>query len=118
MSDNKDSNNKDFKNTSAEILSDLLNSERVKRGVGYLRGEEFKGERERLRREAAERVGGSIKNIRDRYRGRKRTPEEAAREREITLKLAEVEAESAELRVRLADLLEEEAVLRAALEEL
>jgi hypothetical protein len=108
------SENKDFKNASAEILGDLLRSERVRRGVDYLRGDEFKSERDRLRQEAAER----IKRIRDRARGKRRTPEEAARERELTLRLAEVEAESAELRVRLAELLEEEAAIRGALEEL
>lgn len=31
---------KDFKNTSAEILSDLLSDERVKRVREYVRGEE------------------------------------------------------------------------------
>jgi len=108
------SENKDFKNASAEILADLLRGERVRRGVDYLRGDEFKSERDRLRQEAAAR----IKNLRDRARGKRRTPEEAARERELTLKLAEIEAESAEIRVRLAELLEEEAAIRAALDEL
>jgi len=108
------SENKDFKNASAEILSELLGRERVRRGVDYLRGDDFRVERERLRREAA----GRIKSLRDRARGKRRTPEEAARERTLTLRLAEVEAESADLRVRLAELLEEEAALRAALDEI
>ena len=110
----EDRNNKDFKNTSAEILADLLSDTRVRRGLSYLGGEEFKVDRERLRRNAGER----LKNIRERYRSKKRTPEAAARERELSLRLAEVEAEAAELRLRLAELLEEEGTLRRALEEL
>ena len=103
-----------FKQTSAEILSDLLSDARVKRAREYVRIEEFKADRERVRRDAAERV----KNIRERYRAKRRDPETAARERELTLRLAEVEAESADLRIRLSELLEEEESLRRALDEL
>ena len=105
-----------FKRGSAEILSDLLKEESVRRGVDYFRGEDFKANRERLRREAAKR----IKDVRDRYAAaaKRRTPEAAARERELTLRLAEVEAEAAEIRLRLSELLEEEAKLRASLEEI
>jgi hypothetical protein len=39
-----------------------------------------------------------------------------ARERELSLRLAEVEAEAAEARLRLSELLEEEHKLRAELE--
>lgn len=105
---------KDFKQSSAEIISDLLSDERVKRGLKYLGGEEFKADRERVRQGAAER----LKSIRDRYRGKKRTPEAAARERELTLRLAEVEAEAADVRIRLSELLEEEEKLRSELEDL
>ncbi len=105
---------KDFKQSSAEIISDLLSDERVKRGLKYLGGEEFRADRDRARRGAAER----LKNIRDRYRGKKRTPETAAREKELTLRLAEVEAEAADIRIRLSELLEEEEKLRSELEEL
>ncbi len=111
MADNRD---KDLKSSSAEILADLLTDPRVRRGLNYLGGEEFKADRERLRRGAGER----LKNIRERYRPKKRTPETAARERELTLRLAEVEAEAAELRLRLSELLEEEEKLRGALENL
>ncbi len=111
MADEKD---KDFKSSSAEILADLLSDARVRRGLNYLGGEEFRADRERLRRGAGER----LKNIRERYRPKKRDPETAARERELSLRLAEVEAEAAELRLRLAELLEEEGVIRRALEEL
>jgi hypothetical protein len=110
----EDKNNKDFKNTSAEILADLLSDARVRRGLSYLGGEEFKADRERLRRNAGER----LKNIRERYRPKRRDPETAARERELSLRLAEVETEAAELRLRLAELLEKEETLRRALEEL
>lgn len=103
-----------FKRNSAEILADLLSDKGVKRVREYVRSEEFKTERERIRQNAADR----LKNIRTRYRSRKRTPETAARERELTLRLAEVEAEAAELRIRLSELLEEEAKLRSELEEL
>ena len=106
--------NKFFKETSAEILSDLLSDARVKRVREYVRGEEFKADRERVRRDAAER----LKNIRERYRGKRRDPETAARERELTLRLAEVEAEAADLRIQLSELLEEEEKLRIALDEL
>lgn len=106
--------NKDLKSSSAEIIADLLSDPWVRRGLEYLGGEEFKTDRERIRRGAGER----LKNIRDRYRPRKRTPEGAARERELSLKLAAVEAEAAELRLRLAELLEEEEGLRKALEDL
>ena len=105
---------KDFKRSSAEIIADLLSDEKVRRGLKYLQGEEFKTERERVRQEAARR----LKDIRDRYRPKTRTPETAARERELTLRLAAVEAEAAELRLRLSELLEEEEKLRAELEEL
>jgi hypothetical protein len=103
---------KDLKSSSAEIIADLLADPRVRRGLRYLRGEEFKADRERIRQGAGER----LKNIRNRYRPKKRTPETAARERELTLRLAEVEAEAAELRLRLSELLEEEEQLRGALE--
>lgn len=105
---------KDFKNTSADILSDLLSDERVKRVREYVRGEDFKADRERIRQNAAER----LKNIRNRYGAKRRDPETAARERDLTLRLAEVEAESAEIRLRLSELLEEEEKLRSALDEL
>ena len=111
MADGKD---KDFKSSSAEIISDLLSDPLVRRGLKYLGGEEFKAERERIRQGAGER----LKNIRNRYRPKKRTPDTAARERELSLKLAEIEAEAAELRVRLAELFEEEESLRRALEDL
>ena len=110
----EDRNNKDFKNTSAEILADLLSDARVRRGLDYLGGEEFKADRERVRRDATER----LKNIRQRYRSKRRDPETAAREKELTLRLAEVEADSADLRIRLSELLEEEEKLRRDLDEL
>jgi hypothetical protein len=103
-----------FKQSSAEIISDLLSDAKVKRVREYVGGEDFKSDRERIRQEAARR----LKNVRDRYRQKGRTPETAAKERELTLRLAEVEAEAAELRVRLSELLEEEEKLRAALDEL
>ncbi len=106
--------NKDLKNSSAEIIADLLSDPRVRRGLKYLQGEEFKTDRERLLREAGE----YLKGVRNRYRPQKRTPEAAARERELSLKLAAVEAEAAELRLRLAELLEEEKKLRTDLERL
>lgn len=105
---------KDFKQTSAEIISELFSDERVKGFRDYVQGEEFKADRDRVRRSAARR----LKNIRERYGGKKRTPETAARERELALRLAEVEAEAAELRIRLSELLEEEEKLRKALEDL
>jgi hypothetical protein len=108
------SEGKDFKRSSAEIIADLLSDEKVQRGLKYLQGEEFKTNRERVRQEAARR----LKDIRERYRSRRRTPETAAREKELTLRLAEVEAEAAELRLRLSELLEEEVMIRAELEEL
>ena len=111
MTEGKD---KDFKSSSAEIIADLLSDPRVRRGLKYLSGEEFKTDRERIRQGAGER----LKNIRDRYRPKRRTPETAARERELSLKLAAVESEAAELRLRLAELCEEEENLRRALEEL
>lgn len=104
--------NKDFKRTSAEILAGLLSDQRVRRVREYVRGEEFKADRERVQRSAAER----LRNIRDRYRSKQRTSETAAREKELTLRLAELEAESAELRIRLSELLEEEQKLRTELE--
>jgi hypothetical protein len=105
---------KNLKRSSAEIIAELLSDERVKRGLEYLQGEEFKVNRERVRQEASKR----LQDIRERYRQKRRTPEDAARERELTLRLAEVEAEAAELRLRLSDLLEEEEGLRSQLEEL
>ena len=106
--------NKFFKEASAENISYLLSEARVKRVREYVRGEEFRADRERVRRDAAER----LKNIRSRYRGKRRDPETAARERELTLRLAEVESEAAELRIQLSELLEEEEKLRTALDEL
>jgi hypothetical protein len=106
--------NRFFKQTSAEIISELLSDARVKRVREYVQGEEFKADRERVRRDAAER----LKNIRERYRAKRRDPETAARERKLTLRLAEVEAEAAELRIQLSVLLEEEEKLRTALDEL
>jgi len=106
--------NKDFKSSSAEIISDLLSDPRVRQGLKYLGSAEFKAERERIRQGAGER----LKNIRNRYRPKKRTPETAARERELSLKLAEIEAEAVELRIRLSELLEEEESLRRELGDL
>jgi len=106
--------NRFFKETSSEIISDLLSDARVKRVREYVRGEEFRADRERVRRDAAER----LKNVRDRYRPRRRDPETAARERELTLRLAEVEAEAADLRIQLSELLEVEEKLRIELDEL
>jgi hypothetical protein len=111
MADNRD---KDMKSSSAELIADLLADPRVQRGLKYLGGEEFKADRERIRRGAGER----LRNIRSRYRPKKRTPETASRERELSLRLATVETEAAELRLRLSELLEEEEKLRGALEEL
>ena len=105
---------KNFKRSSAEVIAELLADERVRRGLEYLQGEEFKANRERVRKEASKR----LQDIRTRYRPKRRTPETAARERELTLRLAEVEAEAAELRLLLSDLLEVEEKLRAELEEL
>ena len=110
---NKDKD-KDFKNSSAEIIAELLSDPRVKRGLSFLGGDEFKTERERIQQAASER----IRNIRNRYRTRKRDPETAARERDLSLRLAEVEAEAAEVRLRLVELLEEEGRLRSDLEAL
>ena len=106
--------NRFFKQTSAQIISDVFSDARVKRVREYVQSEEFKADRERVRRDAAERV----KNIRERYRAKRRDPETAARERELTLRLAEVEAEAAELRIQLSVLLEEEEKLRRSLDEL
>lgn len=103
-----------FKRSSAEIIADLLSDAGVKRVREYVRSEEFKADRERIRQGAAER----LKDVRERYRPKRRTPEAAARERDLTLRLAEVEAEAAELRIRLSELLEEEERLRSDLEEL
>jgi hypothetical protein len=107
-----DKNDKDFKRSSAEIFSDFLSEAKVKQVRDYVRGEGFKSDRERVRKRAADR----IKNLRDRYKSKSRTPEDAARERELTLKLAEVEAEAAEIRIRLSELLEEEERLRDELD--
>jgi hypothetical protein len=108
------SEGKDFKRSSAEIIADLLSDEKVQRGLKYLQGEEFRTNRERVREEASRR----LKDIRERYRSKRRTPETAAREKELTLRLAEVEAEAAEVRLRLSELLEQEEKIRAALEDL
>ena len=105
---------KNFKRSSAEIIADLLADERVRRGLEYLQGEEFKANRERVRKEASKR----LQDIRTRYRPKRRTPETAARERELTLRLAEVEAEAAEMRIQLSVLFEEEEKLRRSLDEL
>ncbi len=105
--------NRFFKEASAEIISDLLSDARVKRVREYVQGEEFKADRDRARRDAAER----LKNIRESYRAKRRDPETAARERELTLSLAEVEAAAAELRIQLSELLEEEEKLRTELDE-
>lgn len=136
----EDKNNKDTKGGSAEILTDLLTEYLKGKEPGassgtsgggdlksgsakvvtdflteYLGREEFKESRERIRRGAGER----LKGIRERYRPkRRRTPEVAALEKDLSLRLAGVETEAAELRLRLAELLEEEEKLRAALEEL
>ena len=80
----KDFSDKDLKSSSAEIIADLLTDPRVRRGLSYLGGEEFKADRERIRQGAGER----LRNIRNRYRPKKRTPETAARERELSLHLA------------------------------
>ncbi len=114
MTDGKDKGlrDKDLKSSSAEIIADLLTDPRVRRGLRYLGGEEFKADRERIRQGAGER----LRSIRNRYRPKKRTPETAARERELSLRLAEVESEAAELRLRLSELLEEEEQLRGDLE--
>jgi hypothetical protein len=103
-----------FKRSTAEIIAELLSDERVRRGLDYVKSDEFRAERDRIRQGATDR----LKNVRERYRPKRRTPEAAARERELTLRLAEVEAEAAELRLRLSELLEQEEQLRAALEEL
>lgn len=105
---------KDFKDTSAELISELLSDKRVKRVREYVSGEDFKADRERVRNNATER----LKNIRNRYGKKRRDPEDAAREKELTLRLAEVEAEAAEIRLRLSDLLDEEEKLRSALDAL
>lgn len=104
-----------FKRGSAEWISRLLSDPKTRQKVmDYLQGEEFKAERERLRKEASRKVD----EFRERYGGGKRTPEQAARERELTVRLAEVEAESAEIRVRLSELLQEEEKIREELKEL
>jgi hypothetical protein len=105
---------KDFKRNTADIIAELLSDERVRRGLDYVRSEEFKTERDRIRQGAADR----LKIVRERYRPKRRTPEAAARERELTLRLVEVEAEAAEIRLRLSELLEQEEKIRAALEDL
>jgi len=97
---------------SAEERSGIFANPRVRRGLEYIQGEEFRQDRKRFQREAGER----LKNIRERYRSRGRTPQEVALERELSLRLAEVEAEAAETRLRLAELLEEERKLRSELE--
>jgi hypothetical protein len=116
VADNKDKN---LKSSSAEFITDLLRDPRVRRGLTetlgqYLGSEEFKAERERIRRGASDR----LRNIRNRYRPKRRTPETAARERELSMRLAAVESEAAELRLRLSELLEEEERLRGDLENL
>ncbi len=103
-----------FKRSTAEIIADLLSDERVRKGLDYVRSDQFKTERERIRQEAADR----LKTVRKRYGPKRRTPEAAARERELTLRLAEVEAEAAELRIRLSELFEAEVKIRSSLEDL
>ncbi len=97
---------KDPKNSSAEIVAELFSR--------YMADEELKAARGRIQQAAGE----QIRNIRNRYRARKRDPQTAARERDLSLRLAEVEAEAAELRLRLVELLEEEGRLRSDLEAL
>lgn len=104
----------DFKRGSAEVISDLLSKRQVKRGIEYLRGEEFRNETERVRKEAERRLSG----LRKRYGRKRRTPETAAKEKELTLRLAQVGTEAAELRLRLSELLDEEERLRKELEDL
>jgi hypothetical protein len=103
-----------FKRSTAEIISELLSDERVRRGLDYVRSDEFRAERERIRQGAADR----LKDVRERYRPKRRTPESAALEKELSLRLAEVEVEAAELRIRLSELLEQEEEIRTALEDL
>lgn len=105
---------KDFKRGSAEMVSDLLSEERIKRAREYVRGEDFKADRERIRKNASKR----IKGLRDRYRVKNRQPEEAAKEREMQLRLAAIGNEAAELRLRLSELLEEEEELKTRLREM
>ncbi len=105
---------KNFKQGSAETIADLLSEKKLKQGLDYLQGEEFKADRERVRQRATER----LRSLRDRYSPKRRTPETAARERELSLRLAEVEAEAAELRLRLSELLEQEEKLRGELDDL
>ena len=45
MSESDKNADKDFKSSSAEIIADLLSDPRVKRGLSYLGGDEFKTER-------------------------------------------------------------------------
>lgn len=113
MSNGREDRGDDRRRDSSQRASGgIFNDPRLRRGIEYIQGEEFKEDRRRFQRGAGER----LKNIRERYRGRERTPEEAAREREISLRLAEVEAESAEVRLRLSELLEEERKLRSEME--
>lgn len=105
---------KDFKRGSAEFIADLFSEKKLKEGLEYLQSEEFKADRERARKKAAE----QLKSFRERYGPKHRTPETAARERELSLRLAKVEAEAAELRIRLSELLEEEEKLRGELDNL
>lgn len=100
------------KRGSSEVFSEILADPRVRRSIDYIQGEEFREDRKRFQRRASDR----LKNIRERYRGGGRDPRDAARERELSLRLAEVEAESAEVRLRLSELLEEERKLRSELE--
>ncbi|MGI8649403.1 MAG: hypothetical protein ACR2KW_03350 [Rubrobacter sp.] len=110
--DNYSGDDGDFKRGSAQILSEMISDERLKRVREYVRGEEFKANRERLKKGASQRIN----NLRDRYKTRNRPPEEAARERELQLRLAEVGAEAAELRLRLSELLEEEENIKSRLQ--
>lgn len=112
MSNDRWDRGKSGDRASSERFSELLSNPRVRRGIEYIQGEEFREDRKRFQRGAGER----LKNLRDRYRGRGRTPAEAARERELSLRLAEVETETVEVRLRLAELLEEERKLRSELE--
>ena len=104
-----------FKRSSAEWVSKLLSDPKTRKKVlDYLQSEEFKGERQRLKDEAVKHA----RRAKSRYRSRNRTPEQAARERDLSIRLAEVEAEAAELRIRLSEVLEEEQRLREELREL
>ena len=95
-----------FKRSTAEIISELLSDERVRKGLDYVRSK------------SSGRSGTASAGCRRPPEERARAlppeeayPEAAARE-ELTLRLAEVEAEAAELRIRLSELLEQEGAAR------